>query len=355
MKILLSVLFSAGAFAQTIVETARVVAQPVDKVRKLPGELTPYQTVDLTARVAGYIEELRVDVGSVVKKGDAIARLSAPEMDAQLAEARSRVGTGEAQRAEVEAKLLGVQATYERLKTASATPGAIAGNELVLAEKSVEAARSLVRSMERSIDASKSSVRAIEDMKAYLELKAPFDGVITDRYLHPGALAGPQSGPLVKLQQLNRLRLIAAVPEADLAGIAYGVRIPFTVPAFPEETFGAMIARVPRVVDAKTRTMPIELDFANAGGKLAPGMYAELQWPVRKGRAALLVPPTAIVTTTERSFVIRVTNGKAAYVNVKRGVASGELVEVQGALAEGDVIVKRGTDELREGTPLRGK
>ena len=355
MKILLSILFSAGAFAQTIVETAKVVAQAVDKVRKLPGELTPYQTVDLTARVAGYIEELRVDVGSVVKKGEVVARLSAPEMDAQLAEARSRVGTGEAQRAEAEAKLLGVQATYERLKAASATPGAIAGHELVLAEKSVEAARSVVRSMERSIDASKSSVRAIEDMKAYLDLKAPFDGVITERYLHPGALAGPQSGPLVKLQQLSRLRLIAAVPEADLGGIAYGVRIPFTVPAFPSETFGAMIARVPRVLDAKTRTMPIELEFANAGGKLAPGMYPELQWPVRKGRAALLVPPTAIVTTTERAFVIRITNGKAVYVNVKRGGASGELVEVQGALVEGDVIVKRGTDELREGTPLRGK
>ena len=355
MKILLSILFSAGAFAQTIVETAKVVAQPVDKVRKLPGELAPYQTVDLTARVAGYIEELRVDVGSVVKKGEVVARLSAPDMDAQWAEARSRVGTGEAQRAEAEAKLLGVQATYERLKAASATPGAIAGHELVLAEKSVEGARSFVRSMERSIDASKSSVRAIEDMKAYLDLKAPFDGVITERYLHPGALAGPQSGPLVKLQQLSRLRLIAAVPEADLGGIAYEVRVPFTVPAFPGETFGATIARVPRVVDAKTRTMPIELDFANTGGKLAPGMYAELQWPVRKGRAALLVPPTAIVTTTERAFVIRINNGKAAYVNVKRGGASGELVEVQGALVEGDVIVKRGTDELREGTPLRGK
>lgn len=354
MKILLSILIT-GALAQTAVEVARVVAQPVDRVRKLPGEIAPYQTVDLTARVPGYIEDLRVDVGATVKKGDVIARLSAPEMDAQLAEAQSRVGTGEAQRAEAEAKLLGVQATYERLKEASATPGAIAGNELVLAEKSMLAARSLVQSMERSVEAARSSVRAIEDMKGYLSLKAPFDGVITDRFLHPGALAGPQTGPLVRLQQLSRLRLIAAVPEADLGGIAYGVRIPFTVPAFPGETFSGVIARVPRVVDAKTRTMAIELEFANGGGRLAPGMYPELQWPVRKARASLLVPPTAVVTTTERSFVIRISDGKAAYVNVKRGAASGELVEVQGALAEGDVVVRRGTDELREGTPLRAK
>ncbi len=356
MKILLlvsSLVASLGA--QVTVEVAKVVAQPVDKVRKLPGEMTPYQSVDLTARVAGYVEEIRVDVGAVVKKGELIARLSAPEMDAQIAEAKSRIGTSEAQRAEAEAKLLGVQATYERLKAASATPGAIAGNELVLAEKAVEAARSVVRSFERSVEAGKSSVRAIEDVKNYLELKAPFDGVITDRYLHPGALAGPQSGPLVKLQQVGRLRLIAAVPEADLGGIAYGVRIPFTVPAFPGETFGAVIARVPRVVDPKTRTMPIELEVVNSGGRLAPGMYAELQWPVRQGKPSLLVPPTAVVTTTERSFVIRLTNGKATYVNVKRGAVSGELVEVLGALAEGDVVVKRGTDELREGTALRAK
>ena len=156
-------------------------------------------------------------------------------------------------------------------------------------------------------------------------------------------------------RRLDDPELIAAVPEADLAGLAYGVRIPFTVPAFPGETFGALISRVPRVVDPKTRTMPIELDLANPGGRLAPGMYAELQWPVRKGKSSLLVPPAAIVTTTERSFVIRVTAGKTAYVNVKRGAASGELVEVQGALAVDDVIVKRGTDELREGTAVRVK
>jgi membrane fusion protein (multidrug efflux system) len=354
MKLLLS-LFVTGVLAQTTVELAKVVSQPVDRVRKLPGEVTPYQAVELTARVSGYIEEIRVDVGSAVKKGDVIARLSAPEMDAQLAEAQSRVGTGEAQRAEAEAKLLGVQATFERLKTASATPGAIAGNELVLAEKSVDAARSVVRSAERSIEAARASVRAIEEMKTYLELRAPFEGIITDRYLHPGALAGPQSGPLVRLQQLNRLRLIAAVPEADLSGVALGVRVPFTVPAFPGATFTATIARLPRVLDPKTRTMPVELEYANANGRLAPGMYPELQWPVRKGRAALLVPPAAIVTTTERSFVIRVVQGKATYVDVKRGAASGDLVEVQGALAEGDSIVRRGTDELREGTAVRPK
>ena len=354
MRILLS-LCACVALAQTTVETVTVVTKPVDRVRKLPGELAPYQSVDIAARVPGYLEEVRVDVGSLVKKGDLLARLSAPEMDADLAQARAKQGASEAVRAEAEAKLLAAQATYERLKSASATPGAIAGNELVLAEKAVEAARGAARAADRAIDAGKSGVKALEDLRAYLEIKAPFDGVITDRYLHPGALAGPSTGPLVKLQQVSRLRLIAAVPEGDLGSLSRGARVIFTLPAFPGETFAGVVARLPRVVDPKTRTMPVELDVVNAGGRLAPGMYPELQWPVRQGRTALLVPATAIATTTERSFVIRVEGGKARYVDIKRGAVSGDLVEVQGALAPGDVLVKRATDELREGTVLRGK
>jgi RND family efflux transporter MFP subunit len=146
-----------------------------------------------------------------------------------------------------------------------------------------------------------------------------------------------------------------AVPESDVAGIVAGARVPFTVPAYPGQTFTGTVARAARILDPKTRTMPVELDVANPGGRLAPGMYPEAQWPVRKGGAALLIPPTAIATTTERSFVIRVEEGKAKYVAVKKGAAHGDLVEVMGALKEGDVLVRRATDELREGSAIRSK
>jgi len=96
--------------------------------------------------------------------------------------------------------------------------------------------------------------------------------------------------------------------------------------------------------------MSVELDVPNANLRLAPGMYAQVQWPVRNPRASLLVPPTSIVTTNERQFVIRITNGVAEWVNVTRGAPAGDLAEVLGSLRSGDVIVRRGTDELREGT-----
>jgi len=336
-------------------DTATVVARPIDKVRKLPGEFTAFQSVDLHARLAGYVEEITVDVGSAVRKGQRLVTLSAPEMDAQIAEANAKVDIASAQQAEAEARLLAAQATHDRLKQASATPGAIAGNELVLAEKAVDAARGVVRSVERSVEAGKASARTIEKLKEYLVLSAPFDGAITERYLHPGALAGPATGPILRLQQNGRLRLIVAVPETELAGIVPGARVPFTVPAHPGETFTGAVARLSRVVEPKTRTMPVELDVANPAGRLAPGMYPEVQWPVKQGRLAFLVPPTAVVTTTERTFVIRVVEGKTSYVPVRKGAVAGDLVEVLGALKEGDVVIRRGSDEIREGTrwPLK--
>ena len=255
-----------------------------------------------------------------------------------------------AQKAEAEARLLAAQATHDRLKQASATPGAIAGNELVLAEKAVDAARGVTRSIDRSVEAGQASARTLEKLKEYLHLTAPFDGVITGRHQHPGALAGPGSGPVLKLEQTGRLRLVVAVPETEFAGIVPGAKVPFTVPAHPSETFSGTVARISRTVDPKTRSMPIELEVANGNGRLAPGMYPEVQWPVRKSRAALLVPPTAVVTTTERTFVIRVEGGKAVYVPVRKGVVSGDLLEVLGALQEGDTVVKRGSDEIREGS-----
>jgi multidrug efflux pump subunit AcrA (membrane-fusion protein) len=111
------------------------------------------------------------------------------------------------------------------------------------------------------------------------------------------------------------------------------------------------VARVAKSLDTATRTMPVEADVNNSNGLLSPGMYADVDWTSKRTRPSLLVPPTAIVTTTERTFVIRVNGGKAEWVNVIRGIASGDLVEVMGALNEGDVIVKRATDEIRDGSP----
>jgi membrane fusion protein (multidrug efflux system) len=151
---------------------------------------------------------------------------------------------------------------------------------------------------------------------------------------------------------VSRLRLVVAVPEALVGAMVKDARVPFTVPAYPGETFYGTLKLTAHDLDEKTRTMAVELDVRNPDLRLGAGMYPEVQWPVRRPQPSSLVPPTTIVTTTERTFVIRVRNGVAEWVNVTRGARVGDLVEVFGALTDGDLIVRRGTDEIREGAKV---
>jgi RND family efflux transporter MFP subunit len=353
----LSASLAAGAFGQAV-EVAAVTTKVLDRKTRLPGELEPYQTVDLHARVTGYVDKVEVDRGSEVKAGQVLVTLVAPEMAAQVAEAEARAGAVESQKSEAQARLVAAQSTYERIKAASATPGAVAPNELTLAEKAADSLKAVIRSLESSAKAARAAVDAQKELMQYLTVSAPFDGVITERWAHPGALAGPAaaaSKPMLRLEQHSRLRLVVAVPEIDAGAVVRGARVPFTVPAFPGETFTGVVARSKRTLDTKTRTMPVELDVMNPAGRLAPGMYPEVMWPSRRAKPSILVPPSSIVTTTERTFVIRINRGKAEWVNVARGLPSGDLVEVFGMLNDGDEIVKRGSDEIREGSTVTVK
>jgi hypothetical protein len=106
------------------------------------------------------------------------------------------------------------------------------------------------------------------------------------------------------------------------------------------------------VLDSEDGAMAVELDVGNADGTLAPGMYPRVKWPIRRSRPALYVPKSSVVTTTERTFVIRNRNGRAEWVDVKKGASDDNLVEVMGDLRPGDLVVRLATDELRDGAAL---
>jgi len=353
--IVVSLAWAATAAAQTSVDVVRVTSKAVERQVKLPGELQPYLAVPIHAKLPGFVSTVAVDRGSTVKQGQVLLTIEAPEMQAQIVEAQAKAQLLVPQRAEAEAKLAAAESTYQRLKAASATPGVVAENDVVVAQKTAEAAQALVRSYEDSINAAQAQVQAVKDLEQYLTLKAPFDGIITERNVHPGALVGPGPGavPLLKLHQVSRLRLVVAVPEALVGAMVKGARVPFTVPAYPGETFSGVLNLIGYTLDDKTRSMAVELDVRNADLRLGAGMYPEVQWPVKRPQPSLLLPPTTIVTTTERTFVVRIRNDNSVdWVNVARGARVGDLVEVFGALKEGDAVARRGTDELREGTKV---
>jgi membrane fusion protein, multidrug efflux system len=337
------------------VEVVTVAAATSERVVVLPGELTPYEAVSLVARVPGYVERMHVDRGTAVRRGQVLATIVAPELAAQVAEARARVEVATSKRVEAEAALASARLTHERLKSAAATVGAVAGVELLRAEEAMKGAAALVDSSARGVDAATASLHAVQVLEGYLRVVAPFSGIVTERMVHEGALVGPSAGPLVRIEQTNRLRLVVPIPEKEYRAVTPDRALQFTVPAQPGRTFTGRVSRIAGSLDTRTRGMAVELDVDNKDAALAPGMFPAVSWPVAPINGAFLVPPTAVVSTTERTFVIRLRGDKAEWVTVKRGAVRGDMVEVSGPLAVGDTVLKRASDEIREGATVTAR
>jgi RND family efflux transporter MFP subunit len=345
----------ASAPAAPTVEVTKVASKKLSITTRLPGELQAYEAVAVFPKVTAYVDSISVDRGTRVKSGQLMARLVAPEVVAQRAEAQSKLQAAEAQRAEAEAKLASDQGTYDRLKSASATPGVVAGNDLEIAQKAAEADRARLQALRESAEAAKSALKSITEIEGYLQVRAPFDGIVTERNVHPGSLVGPANNsgaamPMLRVEKTARLRLIVPVPEKYATGISVGSKVQFSVPAFPSQTFAGTTARVAHSVDVKTRTMPVELDVNNADARLSSGMFPEVLWPVRRTEPTLFVPTSAVARTTEATFVIRIRGGNTEWVNVQTGELDGKSIEVFGGVNEGDEVAVRGTDELRSGS-----
>jgi membrane fusion protein (multidrug efflux system) len=339
------------------IEVVRVAEQPVNLTLSMPGELAPYQTVATFARVTGFVKTIRVDRGARVSAGDVLAVLEAPELVANRMEAQSKLQAAEAQLGAVQSRADAAASTYDKLKAAAETPGVVAGNDLVLAQKALEADRGQVVAAQRHVDAARQAVASVTEMEGYLRVTAPFDGVVTERNVHPGALVGPASGPgastpLLRLIDGRRLRIVIPVPESYAAGVSTGAEIAFSVAAYPGQTFTGKIARIAPSVDVGTRTMAVELDVVNSDGRLAAGAFCQVRWPVHRRGPSLLAPSGSIASTTDRTFVVRVRDGRAEWVDVKAGLTIGPLVEIFGNLRAGDVIATRGTDQVRSGTEV---
>jgi membrane fusion protein, multidrug efflux system len=322
---------AAAAEAAPNVEVVQVTANKLDTTARLPGELSPYELVALYPRVNGFVEEIGVDRGSAVRRGQLLARLSAPELASQ--------------RAEAESKLSAARSTFERTRAAADTPGAVAKHDIELADAAVKA--------------DEARVQSLKTLESYLSVRAPFDGVITERNVHPGALVGPPAGanatPMLRMESLGHLRLTVAVPEIEVGAIAEGAKAEFVVRTWPGQRFGGVIKRVAHAIDTRTRTMPVELDVENPNNKLAPGMFAEVLWPIRRDTPSLFVPASAIVQTTEKTYVDRVRDGVVEQVPVQRGTALKDRTEVFGPLQAGDTVLKRGSEELKDGTKVKTK
>ncbi|WP_259066733.1 efflux RND transporter periplasmic adaptor subunit [Mucilaginibacter sp. X4EP1] len=340
--------------AQTVqdenaIDTPTVVPVPVVKGKlnttiAVPGELAPYQEVDLYAKVNSYVKNLLVDIGSQVHKGQLLVTLEAPEINSQLAEAQSRIQ-------QQEAICFASKATYDRLLSTSKIPGTVSQNDLELAEAKKN-------SDYANVEAAKSSYKEVAANLAYLEIRAPFDGVITARNINLGAYVGPggkSTDPLFVLEDQTRLRLIVSVPEVYTGGLNDKSDVTFSVEALPSQKFTAQIKRLAGALDTKLRAERLEMDVYNKDKRLLPHMFAEVDVPLPAHDSTFIVPKTAVVTSTEKVFIIKINNHRAEWVTVKKGVSTSDKTEVYGDVKAGDVVVKQASEEIRDGSTVKEK
>ena len=312
---------------------------------KIPGELISFQQVDLYAHETSFVKKLYVDVGSEVNAGQLLVLLDAPEIRSRLAGAESRWKSQES-------VYKASKASYDRLLETSKTPGTISPNDL-------DQAHARMSSDYDQLQAAKASYREITNSLDYLEIRAPFGGVITARNINPGAYVGPSGrgseNPLFTLQEQKHLRLVVSVPEAYTSYLEQNDEVQFKVKALPQDMFKAKVKRQARALDVRLRAERVEMDVYNNDKKLMPGMVADVTIPLPARDSTFIVPKSAIVNSAEGIFVIRLQDGKVQHVTVKPGRTADGKTEIFGELNVGDQIVTTGSEEIRVGTAVAGK
>ncbi len=306
----------------------------------LPAELTGYRQADLHAKISGYVKAMKVDIGSKVKEGQLLILLEAPEMNAQLASALSKMKSQEA-------IYIASNSTYDRVLQTSKVAGTISANDLeqALAKKNADYAQ---------FEASRADYREISNLRGYLEIRAPFDGIITQRNVNVGAFVGGSNNiPLITIQESSKLRLSASVPESYTGYLNIGDDLTFTVNSLKGETFHGKVSRMSGALDNRLRSEQVEMDVDNSNEKLLPGMIGQVNLSIQSKQATFVVPKTAVMTTSEGVYIIRVADGQAHWLPVETGLESNDNVEIFSKdLHEKDTIVTNANENIRDGSAV---
>lgn len=309
----------------------------------LPGNLEPYERATLYAKVSGYLERVDVDIGDSVRKDQVLARLLVPEVESSLLSAHADLA-----KAEAEAEL--GRLTYERLSTLhQREPGAVTRQDLDVSRAKREIAES-------DIQVAKARIAELEAVLSYAEIRAPFAGIVVNRFAHTGALmtAGTSgSQPVVELVRGDRLRLVLDVPEAFVSSVDLNRNVSCTLDALPDMTFQGKVSRYARSLLPDTRSMRVEIDIDNHDGKLLPGMYANVHLEVGALDRVFTVPGTAIRVRDGETCVFVVEEN----VIRKRPVVivrdDGGTVAVRGDLDSRTPVVIATPPLLEEGEEVR--
>jgi RND family efflux transporter MFP subunit len=360
----------------TVAAVVSVERRALGNTLAIAGEFKPFQDVEVHAKVAGYIRNINVDVGDHVKAGQVLAVLEVPELAAELSGADAAVRRSEEEIHRAQSDVNRAQSAhtaahsgYARLKQASdARSGLVAQQEIddsqakdLESEAQVSSAQAQLSAARQQLEVAQANQKQYYALESYSRITAPFAGVITARLADTGALiqggtsASSGAGPVVRLAEVSKLRLVLPIPESAAAQIHLGDPVKARIQALNQD-FQGKISRFSDSLDRQTRTMETEIDFANKDGRLIPGMYAETTLSLAKNANELCVPLEAVARNNNEATVLIVNkNNEIEERKIKLGFEGESYVQVLGGVAEGDRVVIGSRSQFHPGQKVQPK
>jgi RND family efflux transporter MFP subunit len=299
----------------------------------LPATVQPWQQATLYAKVAGYAKTVAVDKGDTVKENTLLAEIEVPELIAD--------------RTKYQAELAVAEVDFKRISEAQQK-----APDLVVAQ-SVDTAKA-------KMDVAKANLERTETLLGFARITAPFSGVITRRFIDPGAFvpaaalggASQNAAAMFTVMDFSRVRVQTAVPESEVPFIKQGLASKISIDEFPNRTFPGTVTRFSHALDDTTRTMLAEIELPNPDEALRPGMYASARIVVERKPEATIIPADSLFAEKTRNSVFVVADGKARRVTVKTGFNDAGTVEILEGVKPGGQVILLGKQVLADGQPI---
>jgi HlyD family secretion protein len=371
------------------VQIAPVVHQNLTYSLIANGDIAPLMQVDLFPKVSGYLEKISVQMGDSVRQGQVIAQIDRAEFLQKVKEIEAKVAQAKAQYAELEAgtRVEDVREAEEAVKQAQSrfnnakfqrervlalyNRQVISKKEADVSEMDYNVTEAQLAASEQRLKSLKEGARPevraaslgkLKEMEAVLaqeqirlqntQIIAPFPGEIVRRNVDNGSLLSP-STPVVTLAHMETLKVVANVLEKDISFVKIGMKVKILSEAYPDKPFEGTIVRINKALDLATRTLQAEINVPNPGRLLKPGMFARIEVALKEKLGALVVPRTAVVEEEGKQFVFVVEGNQAIRKPIVTGIEQGTVIEVVEGVKDGDKIVVRGQESLRDRSTIR--
>jgi RND family efflux transporter MFP subunit len=331
--------------AQSMLTVSVVTPRAAPAVHELllPGAVTPFAEASIYARTSGYLAHWNTDIGARVTSGQTLATIEAPELDAQLRQARADEATA--------------QANFDLAKTTSARWQSMLKTQSV-AQQDADTKSADMEARSAMLASAQANVAHLAELVSYEKITAPFNGVITARHVDVGALVtaggtpgtAGMSGELFHLQQTSELRVFVDVPQDDAPYVTPATDVYLSAPQYPGRRIAAKVARNSGAIDPMSRTLRVEVDVDNQDGALMPGAYAQVHLQLKASTPALDLPVSALLFRPDGVTVAVVdSEGRAQLKTVHIGRDFGTHIEITTGLAATDRVIDNPGDSLSNG------